>query len=76
VQFPDDMPTAEQAAEMQTYIQDLNDVINGEGRHTEHFREQIGRCVHCSCGRRAQGRMSQADIAFSKEILHQNYAKD
>lgn len=38
-------------------MKELNDMVNGEGRHALHTQRQIGRCVHCSCGARAQGRL-------------------
>lgn len=34
------------------------DVLTGEGAHAGHTREQVGRCVYCSCGARVQGRMA------------------
>lgn len=40
-------------------IQDLNDMLNGRGRHEGHARKQVGRCVYCSCGVRAQGRLKK-----------------
>lgn len=45
-------------------ITDLVDVLRGTGRHAEHRREQVGRCVHCSCGTRVQGAMAAARAAF------------
>lgn len=38
-------------------VQDLNDMLNGEGVHKGHKRRQVGRCVYCECGVRAQGRL-------------------
>jgi hypothetical protein len=38
-------------------IENLNDMISGLGIHSTHTQKQIGRCVVCSCGDRAQGRM-------------------
>lgn len=38
-------------------LQDLADMLNGEGRHAEHTQRQLGRCVVCSCGTRVQGRL-------------------
>ena len=46
-----------------TEIADLMDVLAGTGRHADHSREQIGRCVHCSCGTRIQGRMAPGESA-------------
>ena len=40
-------------------VQDLNDMLNGEGRHEGHKRKQVGRCVYCECGVRAQGRLKK-----------------
>lgn len=37
---------------------DLADVLAGTGKHADHERRQIGRCVVCSCGARVQGVMS------------------
>lgn len=41
------------------YIQDLSDMLDGIGRHAGHIRTQVGRCVHCDCGARVQGRMTK-----------------
>lgn len=38
-------------------MRDLRAMIAGVGAHEGHTRRQIGRCVHCSCGVRAQGRL-------------------
>lgn len=35
----------------------IEGVLDGTGEHVDHTRKQIGRCVYCSCGVRAQGRM-------------------
>lgn len=40
-------------------IQNLVDMLAGEGAHTGHKRRQVGRCVLCSCGIRVQGRLSK-----------------
>ena len=40
-------------------VQDLNDMLNREGRHEGHKRKQVGRCVYCECGVRAQGRLKK-----------------
>jgi hypothetical protein len=32
-------------------------LLAGTGAHAGHTREQVGRCVYCSCGDRVQGRM-------------------
>jgi hypothetical protein len=37
-------------------LANLQAVLDGTGAHAEHERRQIGRCVHCSCGTRVQGR--------------------
>lgn len=42
------------------YLTVIYEVITGTGDHAEHTREQVGRCVYCSCGTRAQGRMSDS----------------
>lgn len=36
-------------------LKNLAEMLAGTGAHADHTREQIGRCVHCSCGARAQG---------------------
>jgi hypothetical protein len=38
-------------------VRDLEDMVAGQGAHAEHTRRQAGRCVVCSCGARAQGRL-------------------
>lgn len=38
-------------------LSDLMDLFGGTGAHLGHVREQVGRCVHCSCGSRYQGRL-------------------
>lgn len=40
-------------------LQQMSDVLRGAGEHAAHDREQIGRCVFCSCGARVQGEMRQ-----------------
>lgn len=35
-------------------LADLQDVLDGTGRHAGHDRRLIGRCVWCSCGARVQ----------------------
>ena len=40
-------------------VNDLHSILLGIGAHAEHKRRQVGRCVYCSCGKRAQGRMSK-----------------
>jgi hypothetical protein len=40
-------------------IRDLNDMLIGEGNHKGHKARQVGRCVICSCGVRAQGRLKK-----------------
>lgn len=39
------------------WLNNAADVLRGTGEHADHEREQVGRCVHCSCGVRVQGRM-------------------
>jgi len=51
-------PPPENDAQMMDAIAESLEVLNGTGRHADHEREQEGRCVFCSCGRRVQGRMS------------------
>lgn len=48
----------EQKAAVLAAIADVSAMITGTGRHAEHTRKQVGRCVYCSCGLRAQGRMA------------------
>jgi hypothetical protein len=50
-------PAPSPAADVAAAVADLADVLAGTGRHAGHERRQVGRCVHCSCGARAQGRM-------------------
>jgi hypothetical protein len=38
-------------------MRDLRAMVAGIGAHAGHTRRQIGRCVHCSCGARAQARL-------------------
>lgn len=40
-------------------IVDLVDMIDGKGKHQTHTRQQVGRCIICSCGARAQGRLKR-----------------
>jgi hypothetical protein len=47
-------PSPEQMAEIAAGVQDLADMVAGKGRHADHQREQIGRCLYCSCGLRVQ----------------------
>jgi hypothetical protein len=47
--------TREQAA---AAVTGLYEVLTGSGAHADHGREQVGRCVHCSCGTRVQGRIT------------------
>lgn len=52
---------AEQETALHAAAQFLNDsyeVLTGTGRHADHERTQIGRCVRCACGLRVQGRLS------------------
>jgi hypothetical protein len=42
--------------DMDVLIRDLEAVLAGGGDHAGHERRQVGRCVHCSCGARVQGR--------------------
>jgi len=39
-------------------MRDMVDMLTGTGIHVDHTREQIGRCVYCSCGARVQGRLA------------------
>jgi hypothetical protein len=41
------------------FLQDSYEVLTGAGAHAEHEQRQIGRCVHCSCGMRVQGRLKR-----------------
>lgn len=36
------------------------DLVNGTGEHESCTRQQVGRCVYCSCGQRFQGRLPKA----------------
>jgi len=42
------------------FVNDIYEVLAGIGEHAAHERSQVGRCVHCSCGLRIQGRMEAA----------------
>jgi hypothetical protein len=55
-------PTPRQVAAIQSHAQDLSNILTGRGRHAAHTRQQIGRCVYCSCGQRAQGKMTTKEI--------------
>lgn len=44
-------------AKLAATIEDLGDMVRGRGRHAGHKQRQVGRCVICSCGVRAQGRI-------------------
>jgi len=39
------------------FLNDSYEVLTGTGAHADHERQQVGRCVHCSCGVRLQGRL-------------------
>jgi hypothetical protein len=57
---PEPLTPEEEAALRQAgaaHLVDLYEVLTGTGKHADHEREQIGRCVFCSCGTRVQGRM-------------------
>jgi hypothetical protein len=45
------------AKEVVTQVRDLQDMVAGRGAHEGHTQTQAGRCVVCSCGARAQGRL-------------------
>lgn len=51
-QYPD--PRVGFLHELGKAIQDLEDMRLGVGKHAGHSRTQVGRCIHCSCGDRAQ----------------------
>lgn len=38
----------------QGFIDDIEDMARGEGRHASHDQSIAGRCLYCSCGLRAQ----------------------
>lgn len=38
-------------------LRNLDEMLTGTGAHASHTQKQIGRCVHCSCGARAQGQL-------------------
>jgi hypothetical protein len=40
----------------------LDDLLAGTGEHEGHTREQVGRCVYCSCGQRIQGRAAAPPV--------------
>lgn len=50
--------TREERADILAKLADLVSVLDGSGPHVGHTRQQIGRCVHCSCGTRVQGRIT------------------
>lgn len=45
--------------ELTQVIQNLFDILKGEGAHADHTQVQRGRCVFCSCGQRAQGKLER-----------------
>lgn len=47
-------PTVHEAAGV---LAEMVATLAGTGRHADHVRTQVGRCVHCSCGARVQGRL-------------------
>ena len=53
-------PTRDQKAAVE-FLNDLYDMFNGTGRHAEHTQQQVGRCVYCSCGARAQGKLPERE---------------
>lgn len=40
-------------------LADMADMLNGKGAHENHTQTQAGRCVVCSCGLRAQGKLAK-----------------
>lgn len=46
---------AEVDAVIAGHLAELTAVLAGTGGHAGHTREQVGRCVYCSCGTRVQG---------------------
>lgn len=51
-------PLPAEAAQMAAdALADLADLLRGTGEHAQHTRQQVGRCVYCSCGQRYQGRL-------------------
>ena len=46
--------TPEKVREVTDYVNDLYEMIAHTGRHADHDQEQVGRCLYCSCGKRAQ----------------------
>lgn len=53
--------TRQQAA---AALGDLYEVLTGSGAHADHAQEQVGSCVRCSCGTRAQGRLTPAEARW------------
>jgi hypothetical protein len=47
-----DLTESEERA--QAVIDDMLDMVNGRGAHADHTQQRAGRCVTCSCGKRAQ----------------------
>ena len=41
------------------FLQELEEMVEGTGRHEGHTLTQAGRCAYCSCGKR----LGQADAA-------------
>lgn len=60
-QAPGPPVTRQQAA---AALGDLYEVLTGSGAHADHTREQVGSCVHCSCGTRVQGRLTAPAAAL------------
>lgn len=44
-------------AQLNDAVKDIADMLYGRGAHEGHTLRQIGRCVYCSCGTQAQGRI-------------------
>lgn len=52
---PEQKAYIKQKAYIDRMLQDVDDMIESVGAHTGHTRQQIGRCIYCSCGKRVQG---------------------
>jgi hypothetical protein len=57
---PEDKAQLDHPAESMGHLADMTDMLYGQGRHATHTREQVGRCVYCSCGIRVQGRLPKS----------------
>jgi len=57
--MPQNTPDQQQTQAIIAFLADVTDVLNRTGKHADHTPKQVGRCVICSCGVRAQGRLAK-----------------